>query len=463
MYESELNRQRQTAKTLVNDLLEGRLDRRSLLKLAGAAGISVPVLSAALGARGAAAQDAMATPGASPASSPSASPAAEAPLTLGDYSGKSLKVSIAMAEQEAQVFRDVVVAGFKQETGGDIEVVNIEAADVIRTLQAQKDSGNVQLDLLVQDNNSLAQLVSNELVEKIPDAESIMPPTTIEALKPVLQFDGEYWFLPARPNVQITYYNSAKFSDWGLEPPKTWDDLKSTAASIKEKAGVGQVSIQGVTGGAVGVTVTQFLWQAGGDPLKINTDEGAAAFQLMQDLKPDLTPQYPTATFDTTNTYLLNESVVLAQNWPFGVVVIVEQGGKKDILAYSGWEGPKGNALVLGGDVFGIATGTQNHDMAVDFTKYWMTRDVQEQLTAKNGWPSMRSDALGEVADWQKPYFDVVNQALAVSKARPNVTYWSQVETILSNAFNDIVTSGQDVKDTLERYQQEIDKAANGG
>jgi len=421
------------------------------------------VLSAALGARGAAAQDAMATPGASPASSPSASPAAEAPLTLGDYSGKSLKVSIAMAEQEAQVFRDVVVAGFKQETGGDIEVVNIEAADVIRTLQAQKDSGNVQLDLLVQDNNSLAQLVSNELVEKIPDAESIMPPTTIEALKPVLQFDGEYWFLPARPNVQITYYNSAKFSDWGLEPPKTWDDLKSTAASIKEKAGVGQVSIQGVTGGAVGVTVTQFLWQAGGDPLKINTDEGAAAFQLMQDLKPDLTPQYPTATFDTTNTYLLNESVVLAQNWPFGVVVIVEQGGKKDILAYSGWEGPKGNALVLGGDVFGIATGTQNHDMAVDFTKYWMTRDVQEQLTAKNGWPSMRSDALGEVADWQKPYFDVVNQALAVSKARPNVTYWSQVETILSNAFNDIVTSGQDVKDTLERYQQEIDKAANGG
>jgi len=101
--------------------------------------------------------------------------------------------------------------------------------------------------------------------------------------------------------------------------------------------------------------------------------------------------------------------------------------------------------------------------MAVDFTKYWMTRDVQEQLTAKNGWPSMRSDALGEVADWQKPYFDVVNQALAVSKARPNVTYWSQVETILSNAFNDIVTSGQDVKDTLERYQQEIDKAANGG
>ena len=71
--------------------------------------------------------------------------------------------------------------------------------------------------------------------------------------------------------------------------------------------------------------------------------------------------------------------------------------------------------------------------------------------------------ALGQVADWQKPYFEVVNEALAVTKARPNVTYWGQVETVLSNAFNDIVTSGQDVKDTLEKYQQEIDKAASGG
>lgn len=101
--------------------------------------------------------------------------------------------------------------------------------------------------------------------------------------------------------------------------------------------------------------------------------------------------------------------------------------------------------------------------MALDFTKYWMTQPVQAQLTAKNGWPAMRSDALGDVADWQQPYFKVVNEALALTKPRPNVTYWGEIETILSNAFNDVVTGGQNVKDTLERYQQEIDKAAKGG
>ena len=455
MSHNEERRQRMIADQLLNEHLSGSLNRRALLGKAAAFGISVPVLSAAFGARGVSAQ---ATPGASPAASP-----AEEAVTLGHYDGKKIKVSIAMAEQEAQVFRDVVVAGFKSATGGDIEVVNIEATDVVRTLQAQANSGNVQLDLLVQDNNSLAPLVSGGLVEEIPEAETIMPATTIPAIKEVLQFDGKYYFLPARPNVQITYYNSTKFGDWGLKPPTTWDELKSTAKTIKDKAGVGQVSIQGVTGGPVGVTVTQFLWQAGGDPLKINTDQGAEAFQLMQDLKPDLTPQYPTATFDTTNTYLLNESVVLAQNWPFGVTVIVDQGKKKDVLTYAGWTGPSGNVLVLGGDVFGIAKGTKERDMALDFTKYWMTQPIQAQLTAKNGWPAMRSDALGDVADWQQPYFKVVNEALALTKPRPNVTYWGEIETILSNAFNDVVTGGQNVKDTLERYQQEIDKAANGG
>jgi trehalose transport system substrate-binding protein len=362
-----------------------------------------------------------------------------------------------MAESEAQVFDELVVKGFNEATGGTIEVSNIEAADVVRTLEAQVGSGNVQIDMVVQDNNTLAPLVDGGLVEEIQDAESVMPASTIGALKEVLQFDGTYYFLPARPNVQITYYNSKKFEDYGVEPPKTWDELLSTAQTIQENAGVGQVSVQGVAGGAVGVTVTQFLWQAGGDPLELNNEAGQQAFQFLQDLKPYLTPQYPTATFDTTNTYLLNESVVLAQNWPFGVNVIVQEGGKTEVLAYAGWEGPAGNALVLGGDVFGIAKGSENYDMAVDMAKYWMTRDVQEQLTARIGWAAMRDDALGAVEDWQQPYFGVVTEALAVTRPRPNVVYWTDVENILTEAFNEIVSNGAEVASTLDKYQEQID------
>lgn len=446
-----MTNERILARNLVDSYLDGGMNRREMLRKAGLMGLSVPVLTAALGARGAVGQNA------TPAGSPAASPAADEEVTYGNYDGRTLRVSIAMAESEAQVFDELIVQGFREATGGTIEVSNIEAADVVRTLEAQVGSGNVQIDMVVQDNNTLAPLVEGGLVEEIQDAESVMPASTIDALKEVLQFDGTYYFLPARPNVQITYYNSRKFEEYGVEPPKTWDELMSTAQTIQEQAGVGQVSLQGVAGGAVGVTVTQFLWQAGGDPLEINNEAGQQAFQFLQDLKPYLTPQYPTATFDTTNTYLLNESVVLAQNWPFGVNVIVQEGGKSEVLAYAGWEGPAGNALVLGGDVFGIAKGSENYDMAVDMAKFWMTKDVQEQLTARIGWASMRNDALGQVEDWQQPYFEVVSEALSVSKPRPNVVYWTDVENILTEAFNEIVSGGAEVASTLDKYQEQID------
>jgi trehalose transport system substrate-binding protein len=302
--------------------------------------------------------------------------------------------------------------------------------------------------------------VSKQLVEAIPDAEQLMPTTTIAALKEVLKFDETYYFLPARPNVQITYYNETRLNEWGVTPPKTWDELSSAAATIKEKAGIGKVSIQGAPGGPVGVTITQFIWQAGGDPLKINDPAGVQAFQFMRDLQPNLTPQYLTAKFDTDNTYLLNESTVLAQNWPFGVNVIVKDGGKTDVKVYSGWAGPAGEVHVLGGDVFGIVKGSPNADMARDFARHFMSQAVQEQLTAQLGWPAMRDDAFGAVEEWQQPYFEVIKDALTKVKARPNVPYWAEVEKNLSDAFNDIVTNGADVQSTLDNYQGKIDEAA---
>ncbi|HEV2107958.1 MAG TPA: extracellular solute-binding protein [Thermomicrobiales bacterium] len=456
------NRNMSGDRTALNELLQayldGRLSRRQLAARAAALGVSVPALGALLSARPTRAQDA--TPATGEGASPEA--AADECGPFGDYEGQTLRISVALAETEAAVFQEVIDA-FQEMTGGEIERVNIESEDVIRTLEAQVESGNVEIDLLTQDNNSLAPLVDQGLVEPIPNAEEILPETTIEALKPVLQFDGTYYFLPARPNVQITYYNENLFEQYGVEPPQTWEELLQVAQTIEEQAGVGQVSIQGVPGGAVGVTVTQFLWQAGADPLNINTPEAVQAFEFLQELEPYLTPQYPTATFDTTNTYILNESVALAQNWPFGVNVIVQEGGKEEVKTYDGWEGPAGNALVLGGDVFGIVKGTPNKEFALDFARYFMCREVQEKLVAELGWPAIRTDAFAAVEEWQQPYFETIREALEVAQPRPNVTYWPEVERILTDAFNDIVTGGAPVEETLDRYQEEIEALKSGG
>jgi trehalose transport system substrate-binding protein len=369
-------------------------------------------------------------------------------------------MSLALAESEFTVFQDVALKGFEDATGGKVEPIKIEAADAVKTLQAQVPTGNVKIDLIMQDNNTLGLLVADQLVEEIANAQELVPAETIPALTQAFVFNGVNYFLPARPNVQITYYNSAALDKDGVsDVPKTWDDLMAAGKTIKDKEGVGKLVINSAPGGPLGVTATQFIWQAGGDPLQIDTDEAAQAFKFMQDLKPYLTPQYQTSKYDTFNTYVLNESVVLGQNWPFGVNVIVDQGGKKEVKTYDGWAGPAGNFLVLGGDVFGIVKGTDKKDMALDFAKFFMSRDIQQTFTAKLGWPPIRSDAFAAVADWQKPYFQSIQQSLGHTKARPTVTYWADVENILSDAFNDIVSNGKDPKSTLADYQKKIDEA----
>ena len=169
-----MNKERLIAKNLVDTYLDGGMNRRDMLRRAGALGLSVPVLTAALGARGAVGQ------------TPSASPAADEDVQFGDYEGQTLRMSIAMAESEVAVFNELIVDGFREATGGQIEVANIEAQDVVRTLEAQVGADDVQIDMVVQDNNTLAPLVDGDLVEPIEDAESIMPGATIEALKEVL-------------------------------------------------------------------------------------------------------------------------------------------------------------------------------------------------------------------------------------------------------------------------------------
>lgn len=476
---------------LYRQALSGRLSRREVFRRAAMLGLSVPAISALLAACGgggnnetattggggttsttststsAASPTGGGTPSSSPSASPSGSPTGGGALTR-EYAGTTIRWSESLAEDERKVFDDTILPDFEDKTGIKVQFLQIESADFVRQLQAQVQANKVQVDIFGQDNNSLAPLVANNLIEDLSEYKSMIPAETLETLLPVLSFKDTLYFLPYRPNVQITYFNTGAFDSNNLQTPKTWDDLMNVAEAFKKKDGVGRVAVQASPeegAGPVGVTVTEFIWQAGGDPLVLNSPESQAAFEFLQKLNPNLSPQTPTAKFDTMNTYLSNNSVYLAQNWPFGVNVIVEQNGRKDIHTYSGWAGPAGEFHVLGGEVIGIPKGSPNKDAALVFAQYLMSKETQELLTKELAWPSIRSDAYGQVEDWQKPYFESVQASMAKSKARPNEVYWGEVQRIMGDAWNEIVSGGGDVKSGLDKYQGQLEQAkkAAGG
>lgn len=371
-----------------------------------------------------------------------------------------LNVTMGLGESEWEVMRNVIFPPFEQAHNVKIQAYQVEAGDTVKKLEAMANAGKMEIDIITQDNMQLAPLVEKGLVEDLSQYRSEIPDSVIPALIPVGEFDGKLYFLPYRPNVEIAYYNEKKFNEYGLKPPRTWDELMDVAIKFHEAEGIGRVAIKGIMEADTTVHLFDFIKSAGGDPLVLNDAGSVEAFTFLQELWPHLSPDSKKANWNTMNTYLATESVYLGQNWPFGVNVIVRDGGKTEIKAYSGWAGPVKESHVLGGEVIGIPVGAPNKDLAVEFMKYLMSKEVQEKLVAEMAWPSMRNDAYGQVEEWQKPYFEAVNEALKYAEPRPNVVYWAEVDKALNNAFREIVIEGAAVKPTLDKYHDAIAKAA---
>lgn len=371
---------------------------------------------------------------------------------------RTLNVTMALSEEEWEVMREHIIPAFEEQYNVKVEAIQIEAKDVVKQLQAMDQAGKMGIDLIAQDVNNIATLIANGLVEDLTEHKGIIPAEAIEGLVKAGEYEGKTYFFPYRPNVEINYYNEAKFEQYGLEAPTTWEELLHVAKTLKEKEGVGRVALKIKLSGDV-IEIAEFIRQAGGDPLDLMSEGTITAFEYLQELWPYLSEDTLKASFSSTNNFLATESVYYAPNWPFGVNIIVKDGGKEEIKTNSGYAGPNGRVKTLGGEVLGIPVGSPNKDLAIKFMEYLMSKDVQTELVTRLGWASFRNDVYGEVEDWQKPYFESVQEAMEVAEPLPNVPYWSEVNQALNEALSEVVLDGKDVVETLQKYAEVVEKA----
>jgi len=371
----------------------------------------------------------------------------------------TFNVIMGLADVEWKVMKEEVLPRFETEHKVRVKPYQFESALLSpQQLKAMMAIG-MGVDIVTQDNMMLAPLVKGELVEDLAQYQDIIPDTVVPSLLPVITFDGKYSFMPYRPNVKITFYNEGKFNQYDITPPRTWDDLLNVTELFDEKEGGGRVAIQGDRGGSLTVTAFEFIWAAGGDPLTLNDEGSVKAFEFLQSLDPYLLPCYRHANWGSMNSYISTDLAYLGRNWAYAMNVIVRDANRPDVKAYSGWRGPVRESHVLGGEVIGIPKGAPHKELAVEFMKFLMSKEIQEVLVARMGWPSMRSDAYGRVDEWQRPYFDAVLEAMENAQARPNVLYWEYVDEAINDAFQEIVMERKPVKPTLDKYAEVIREA----
>lgn len=379
----------------------------------------------------------------------------------GNGSGKSsekddqLNVTMALSEDEWKVMRNDVLPKFEKDSGIKVNAIQMEAGDVEKKLEAMVNAKKTDIDVIAQDVNTTSKLVYNGLVEDLTENKDIIPEEAFDKQKTIGDYGDKTYFLPYRPNVEINYYNKTKFDEFGLESPTNWDELLNVAKTIKEKDGIGRVAFKLEMSGDP-IELVEFMRSAGGDPLVLNDEGSQEAFTYLQKLWPYLSENSLKGTFSTTNGFLAKDEVYYMPNWPFATNIVVGDGGRKDILATSGFEGPKGKVKTLGGEVLGVVKGTEKKDEAIKFIEFMQKKETQEILLEKNGWPSFRTDVKGDETGWQKPYFDATAEALEVAEPLPNVEYWGEVAKMINDIFKETVIDQKEVKPVLDKYADKL-------
>lgn len=372
--------------------------------------------------------------------------------------GDALRVVMNLSEEEWSVMRGQVFPAFEAETGIRVQSHQVGSSQLISQLEALVGADRPEIDVFAQDNMSLAALVNRELVYDLTAYEDRMASSIHTNLIEAGRFDGKLLFMPFRPNVQITYYNADVFGEYDLAPPRTWDDLLAVSRQMYEEEGTGRFVFKGYGSAPTATQLYEFVLQAGGDPLAFDDAGCIEAFQFLQELSAYFSPESSRAKYDTMNEILARREGYLGQNWPFGVQVLTQEFGLDFIKTYGGWSGPAGRAHVIGGDVLGIARNTERLDDALALIDFLQSHEVQEMLVEGLGWPSIRDDAYGEVADWQQPHFEAVQDALAHGVFRENVSWWPAYQQLVVQAYRDIVRDGAEVEPTLSRYREKLEE-----
>jgi trehalose transport system substrate-binding protein len=368
----------------------------------------------------------------------------------------TLNISMSLGEFEWKVMREKIFPPFEARENVRIKAVNIEAKDTLTKIEAMHKANKMSIDLIFIDNMNLAPYVQKRIVLTLDKYRDLIDNEVYSALIKPLEFKDKLMFFPGRPNVQITYYNTDVFDGKKYKLPKTWDELADVAKRLKQEYKVGKVAIHCTLDGNTTTQAFEFIKAAGGDITVLNDTGCIKAFTFLQQIYPYLSPESKKANWNTTNKFLSEESVFLARNWPFGINVIVKRNKKTNILAYDTWSGPVQKSTVIGGDVIAITKKSKNKALALKFAAYLMTREVQKTFVSDLGWPPIRNDVMGEIQEWQKPFFDAVTKALECGHYRPSIMGWSAVDKYVNLAFKAIVIEGKDVKENLNRYARAL-------
>ncbi|MBF4589409.1 ABC transporter substrate-binding protein [Curtobacterium sp. VKM Ac-1395] len=270
------------------------------------------------------------------------------------------------------------------------------------------------------------QSIDDRVEEDDVDTKDFYPQALSE-----MRYDGKLYGLPLLVDNRSLVYNEDLFAKAGLQPPTTWDELKTDAKQLTVSRG-GKLQQSGFMLNDPGL-FSMWLQQAGGQLLTkdgtataFDSPEGIEVLDFWKSLMDD--GVYTNGFGDTNDVFAAGEAA-MKYDGPWDVPNLDKADGLKWGVTES-VAGPGGaQGAVMGGFGLAIPTGAQQADGAWAFEKWWATKAENGVDFAKvSGWiPANRSSANDPFFTDEPRYAGFV-KTLDYASVRPDVPGYSDVE-----------------------------------
>ncbi|SEH91169.1 MULTISPECIES: sugar ABC transporter substrate-binding protein [unclassified Leifsonia] len=378
-----------------------------------------------------------------------------------------------------------VLDEFTKETGVKVKLEVIGWNDLQTRIQTAVTSGQGP-DVLNIGNTWAASLQATGAFLPFDDANMKSIGGSDKFVKTALETGGA----PGKPVTSVPlyglayglYYNKKMYSDAGLQPPTTWEELVTAAKKLTTGSQYGFSLAAGsytenVHFAFINASQNGGEWfDSKGNPTftqQANIDGIKRYLDLMQTDKVvnPSNAQYDNGVQAVNDFATGKVAMILSQN--NADASIVSNGMKSDqygVVPFPAPEGAKKIASFPAGINLSIFKNTKNKDAALKFVKYMTSESTQGKLAKPyavlpvlNGLKPGFTDNADEAATFQKIYNDM-------TKPLPLVPAEDQFENTVGKAMNDMFAkiatgstiSDADIKTAMQNAQDQVKQSLGG-
>ncbi|WP_299396022.1 sugar ABC transporter substrate-binding protein [Pelagibius sp.] len=270
---------------------------------------------------------------------------------------------------------------------------------------------------------------------------------------------GGLYGIPFGAETSIMAYRKDLLEQAGIEPPKTYDELRAALPVIKEKTGVGALTSRGKTGHQVTAGWLLHLAPLGGkifddnwNPV-FNNAAGVEAAQIMREITQTGPTGIPSYGFSEASAAFLQGDAAMY----IDTLKIAAMSRDPKLSKVDGKVGfalhPVGSRCgsETGGFAVGIPANSQNKEAAFLFIQYITSKAGDKRMVELGGDP-IRISTIEHFAE-QFPEYPVVAEQLPCADPdwRPLIPEWNELNIdVLGQALTEVITTDKPIQPIMD-------------